>query len=149
MQKSAQSWSLNFQGDNPNANQYNSTGQTTDDDGILNVLQALPALDEDEEVSVMGYIAYVDLEENVFDIHMGVNDVEEWYALEHRGVDVGVSWGKDGLPIVERIIMADARYVTLFNDWINEAIIQALPDSYKDNHVKGYLDTIEGVEYNG
>ena len=86
----------------------------------------------------VGYALDLDLNDQTLIAYFSNREVKEWISLEHEDIDVGISWAEDGIPIVEQVYIRDARYVSLIDDWINDAIGKTLPDSYKDNHEKGY-----------
>jgi len=67
---------------------------------------------------------------------------ETFYAVDSGRVEVGVTWSRDGRPIVQEVVINDARFVTLIQDWFEEAIIQALPDSFKDDCYIGHDDNL-------
>lgn len=71
---------------------------------------------------------------------------DDWYELEDGRVEVGLTWASDGLPIVQEVVIRDSRYVTLIRDWVEEGIIQALPDSFKDDFYYGREDKFPLVE---
>jgi hypothetical protein len=90
--------------------------------------------------SPLEFNVHVDLTNGKLFVYCGPYEPEEWFDLPHENAEVGVTWEDDGIPMVQEVRIHDPLRVSLLQDWVEDVIIKALPESYKDNHTKGYAE---------